>query len=40
MQLVAQFKILAKVKQALKDVIIKAVKSDYLLGIEDKTLSF
>ncbi len=38
--LVAQFEILARVKQALRDIIIKAVESDYLLEIEDETLVF
>jgi hypothetical protein len=39
-ELVAQFEILAGVEQALKDIIIKAVKSNYLLEIEDKILVF
>ncbi len=39
-ELIAQIKILARVEQALKDIIIEAVKSGYLLGIEDKTLGF
>jgi hypothetical protein len=39
-ELIAQFEILARVKQALKDIIIKAVESNYLLEIEDETLGF
>jgi hypothetical protein len=39
-ELVTQFEILAGVKQALKDIIIQAVESNYLLEIEDETLFF
>jgi hypothetical protein len=39
-ELVAQFEILAGVEQALKDIIIEAVESDYLLEIEVETLGF
>jgi hypothetical protein len=39
-ELVAQFEILAKVDQTLKDIIIKSVESNYLLEIEDETLFF
>jgi hypothetical protein len=37
---VAEFEILAGVEQALKDIIIEAVESNYLPEIEDKTLVF
>jgi hypothetical protein len=39
-ELIEQFEILAGVEQALKDIIIEAVKSDYLLKIENETLGF
>ncbi len=39
-ELVAQFKIHAEVEQALKDIIITAVESDYLLKVEDEILDF
>ncbi len=39
-EFVTQFKIFAGVKQALKDIIIKAGESDYLLEIEDEILVF
>jgi hypothetical protein len=38
--LIVQFEILAGVKQALKDIIIKSVESNHLLEIEDETLGF
>jgi hypothetical protein len=39
-ELVAQFEILPGVKQALNDIIIKAVESNFLLEIEDEALGF
>jgi hypothetical protein len=36
----AQFEMFKGVKQALKDIILKVVEHDYLLEIEDETLSF
>ena len=37
---VAQYEILKGVEQALKDIILEAVKHGYLMEIEDETLSF
>ncbi len=37
-ELVKQFEILAGIEQALKDIIVEAVESNYLLAIEDETL--
>jgi hypothetical protein len=39
-ELIAQYKILKGVKQALKDITIKAVEGDFLTGIEDENLGF
>jgi hypothetical protein len=39
-ELIAQYEILKEVEQALKDIIIEAIKGDFLLKIEGETLGF
>jgi hypothetical protein len=39
-EIIAQFEILTGVEQALKNIIIEAVESDYLVEIENETVGF